>query len=103
MAEDWGKKPADEKEKLAYSLQNRRKLTSRGLEYHPSDDEWEILFSRAGMVETARQHIPRPLNLEYFRSIELPEAESEYYRLIELWGNAEPVTSMTIHIFEKRG
>ncbi|MBC8278538.1 MAG: class I SAM-dependent methyltransferase [FCB group bacterium] len=102
MAEDWGKKPVDEKEKLAYSLQNRRMLPSRGLEYHPSDDEWEKLFGSAGMIEILREHIARPLNLEYFRSIELPEAESEYNRLIEFWGDAQPVTLMTIHIFEKQ-
>ena len=103
LAEDWGRKPENEKEELAYSLQKRRKLTGSGLEYHPPDDEWEELFRREGMIEISREHVPRPLNLEYFRSLASPEAQSEFKRLTDLWEDDRPVTLMTIHIFEKRG
>ena len=101
LAEDWGKSPENEKEEIVYSLQNRRKLPGRGLEYHPSDDEWQELFANAGMITRRREHVSRPLNLEYFRTLESPEAEAEYKKLLELWGDQPATTYMTIHVFEK--
>ncbi len=102
IAEDWGKQITNEREKLAYSLQQKRKLTKRGFEYHPKDDEWKQIFEDAGMMFLQRIHTPRPLNLKLFETIPDEAVKKELNQLKLLWGKEEVSTDMTIQIFQRR-
>lgn len=102
IAEDWGKKPTDAGEQLAYKLQNQRFLNSSGLEYHPRDDEWQTMFEQCGLRMISLKHIPRPLDMRHFEKLTGEAAQKEVRQMRLLCRDRTPTTFMSIIVFNKK-
>ena len=99
--EDWGTPPENERERLTLSLRKRQSLASKGLEYHPGDDEWVEMFEKAGLRVEDMKHIERPPDLQRFDALKDPEAAIELKRLRRLQGNEPPTFTMSIFVCRK--
>ena len=101
MVEDWGAEPEDKRDELANEIQKLRLLKQKGLEYHPSDNEWLKMIEDAAFIVGLMEHIERPLDLNLFENIPGDKARDKLDELCSLWGNEPSTTKMTIFICEK--
>jgi len=99
--EDWATIPDDERARLAYSLQAKRHSVAEGWEYHPSEPEWTVMFTAAGLHVESIEHPWRPLDLALFASLPHMAARAELRRLKGIWGDDLPTTTMSLFICRK--
>ena len=96
LTEDWGKTPENRREELIREVMDLRDTNSKGLEYHPTDDEWISFLENAGFQIDVFKHMPRNLSLDYYEGTESEEVRQLLNELRAMWGSVQPVTDMTI-------
>lgn len=101
IVEDWAAPPADEREELARTFQKKRHTTDSGLEYHPSEEEWQNMVVQSGLEVLQVERIERPLDISRLVDRDDPERELKLRTIAEKWQGVPPTTLMSLFLCRK--